>query len=132
MSFVSCIKEELLQLSIKKNCCKKAFLLGLLINSSRHDLKNIQTEYLLEDASKKVSELLLSLYSVKPEKYIVTKPGKQYFGVSFSSKSISNIFDVLSQDPDNTIHDVVNFNCSACEQAFLRGVFIYYLLVFFC
>ena len=124
MSFVNNIKQEIPELQLKKNCCKKAFLLGLLINCHRYDLKNIESEYLLEFVADKVSELLRSLYLVQSEKSIINKPGKQYYRVTFSSKSISNIFDTLAEDPDNTIHDVVNFNCAACEQAFLRGVFL--------
>ena len=124
MSFVNNIKEEVCELQIKKNCCKKAFLLGLLINCKRCDSKNIEVEYLLESVADKTSELLRSLYSVQAEKSIVNKPGKKYYRLSFLAKSISNIFDELDNDPDNTIHDVVNFNCASCEQAFLRGVFV--------
>ena len=124
MSFVNNIKNEILDLQIKKNCCKKAFLLGLLINASRYDSKNIEVEYLLEAAADKVSELIHSLYSLQVEKSIVNKPGKKYYRISFSSKSISNIFEELSKDPDNTIPNVANFNCASCDQAFLRGVFV--------
>ena len=124
MSFANDIKIEISELQIKKNCCKKAFLLGLLINSRRYDSKNIEVEYLLESVADKVSELLRSLYSLQTEKSIVNKPGKKYYRISFSSKSISNIFESLVTDPDSTVHDVANFNCSACEQAFLRGGFV--------
>ena len=124
MSFVNNIKEEILELQIKKNCCKKAFLLGLLINCRRSDSNYIETEYMLEFVADKVLELLRLLYSVKAEKSIVIKPGKKYYRISFSSKSISNVFDELCEDPENTIHDVVSFNCSGCEQAFFRGVFV--------
>ena len=124
MSFVNNIKKEVSELQIKKNCCKKAFLLGLLINCRRYDSKNIEVEYLLEDVADRVMELLRSLYSVQAEKSIVNKPGKQYHRIIFSSKSISNIFETLAKDPDATVHDTANFNCAACEQSFLRGVFI--------
>ena len=124
MSFVNNIKKEVCELQLKKNCCKKAFLLGLLINCRRCDSKNIEAEYLLEFVADKASDLLRSLYSLQSEKIVINKPGKKYYRISFSSKSISNIFEELIDDPDNTIHDVVNFNCSACEQAFLRGVFM--------
>ena len=124
MSFVNNIKKEISELQIKKNCCKKAFLLGLLINCRIGSSNNIEVEYLLEAVADKASELLRSLYSVKTEKHIIVKPGKKYYAISFTSKSISNIFDMLASDPDNTIHDAANFNCSSCEQAFLRGVFI--------
>ena len=124
MSFVNNIKKEILELQIKKNCCKKAFLLGLLVNCGRYDSKNIECEYLLESAADKALELLRSLYSIQAEKSVVNKPGKKYYRISFSSKSISNTFEALVNDPDNTIPDVANFNCASCEQAFLRGVFI--------
>ncbi len=124
MSFVNNIKKEVSELQIKKNCCKKAFLLGLLINCRRDDSKNIKVEYMLEFVADRVTELLRLLYSVQAEKSIVNKPGKKYYRITFSSKSISNIFDTLAKDPDATVHDAANFNCATCEQFFLRGVFI--------
>jgi DNA-binding transcriptional regulator WhiA len=59
-----------------------------------------------------------------PTKQIIQKPGKKYYRIIFSSLSIANSFESLESDPEAVIQDTVNFKCSACEQAFVRGVFI--------
>lgn len=124
MSFVNEIKDELLQQNIKKNCCKKAFLLGLLINSCKCDGNNLEVEYTLESIADRVIELLKTLYSVKSQKSVIVKPGKKYYRVQYYSKSISNFINELSNDPEIMIADVAMFNCQLCEQSFLRGVFL--------
>ncbi len=124
MSFSESIKRELLEVQTKKNCCKKAFLLGLLINSVCDEHKIFENSNIIEDVTETANELLQKLYSVKAQKHIVVKPGKKYFAISFSSRSLSNFFDELSSTPEAIIQDAAEFKCPTCEQAFLRGAFI--------
>jgi len=124
MSFLEDIKKELLDIQTKKNCCKKAFLLGLLINAVRVDGRTFEISNILEDVSDNARELLQKIYSLRPQKYVVLKPGKKYYAISFSSNSISNFFEELNSNPDGIIQDAAEFKCPACEQAFLRGVFL--------
>ena len=123
MSFSENIKKELIEIQVKKNCCKKAFLLGLLINSKKNN--NSFTVYnIIKEITDKLEELLTKQYSAKCDRTILIKPGKKYYGVSFSSRSLSEIFDGLNSDPEGIIQDAAGFNCQACEQAFLRGAFL--------
>ena len=124
MSFSEEIKKELLDVQIKKNCCKKAFLLGLLINSFCSDGKTFEVSNIVEDITQITCELLQKIYSVKSEKNIVIKPGKKYHTITFSSRSLSNFFEELNSSPDGIIQDVAEFKCQACDQAFLRGAFL--------
>ena len=124
MSFSENIKLELIDENIKKNCCKKAFLLGLLINSTKISEKTYEVSNISKEAIDKTEELLLKLFSTKCERVIVAKPGKKYHTLRFFSRSLSSIFDELNSEPDEIIQDSVGFNCSSCEQAFLRGAFI--------
>ena len=45
MSFANDVKNELLELVIKKNCCKKAFLVGLILNSKRNGENALYAEF---------------------------------------------------------------------------------------
>ena len=123
MSFSEDIKKELIEIQIKKNCCKKAFLLGLLINSTKNN--NSFTVYnIVEEISDKIEELLTKQFSAKCQRNVKIKPGKKYYGVAFSSRALSSVFDDINSEPDGIIQDAVGFNCQACEQAFLRGAFL--------
>lgn len=125
MSFSESIKKELLEVQNKKNCCKKAFLLGLLINSvSDDDGNTYEISNILDQVSETANELLQKIYLLKTVKRIIVKPGKKYYAVSFSSRSLSKFFNQLNSSPDIIIQDAAEFKCQACEQAFLRGAFI--------
>ena len=123
MSFSENIKKELIEIQIKKNCCKKAFLLGLLINSKKNN-NSFAVYNIIKEITDKIEELLTKQYSAKCDRTILLKPGRKYYGVSFSSRSLSEIFDDLNSDPEGIIQDAASFNCQACEQAFLRGAFL--------
>ena len=124
MSFSNEVKDELLALQLKKNCCKKAFLFGLLINSVRDKNNNFEVLYSDETIADMTSELLHHLYKTTAIKEILVKPGKRYFKLLFSSSQLASRFEVLESDPESLISDVVVFNCSMCEQSFLRGAFV--------
>ena len=48
MSFSNEVKDELVALQLKKSCCRKAFLFGLLINSIRNKKNNFEVVFLDE------------------------------------------------------------------------------------
>ena len=124
MSFSNEVKDELLALQLKKNCCRKAFLFGLLVNSVRDKKNNFEVIYSDEKIADMVAEYLHSLYKITAEKELLLKPGKKYFKLIFTSNQFASRFETLESDPESLISDVVVFNCSLCEQSFLRGVFV--------
>ena len=124
MSFSNEVKDELLALQLKKNCCRKAFLFGLLVNSVRDKKNNFEVVYSDEKIADMTAEYLHSLYKITAEKELLLKPGKKYFKLAFTSNQLSSRFETLESDPESLISDVVVFNCSLCEQSFLRGVFV--------
>lgn len=124
MSFSQEVKKELFEAPLKKNCCRKAYLLGLLFNSKKQGENSFFAEYSESDVAKRVTELLRSLWSTVATSEEIKKPGKAYTKISFSSKAFYRIVDLLDNDPDATISEDIGFSCPLCQQAFLRGVFI--------
>ena len=124
MSFSNEVKDELLALQLKKNCCRKAFLFGLLINSVRDKKNNFEVVCSDEKIADMTFELLQSLYKITAKKELLLKPGKKYFKLIFTSNQLASRFDMLESDPESLISDVIVFNCAMCEQSFLRGVFV--------
>lgn len=124
MSFASDVKQELIELQIKKNCCRKSFLIGLLINAKINNESSLYAEFAAKDIAELVSALISTLYNGKPSISPIQKPGRTYYKVSFTSRSIFDLLDSLDNEPDASISEEIPFKCNACEQAFLRGAFI--------
>ena len=124
MSFANNVKEELLGLVIKKNCCKRAFLAGLIINAKKNGENSLYSEFYSLDVAEAVSLLLKTLYNCKNTVSPIKKPGRTFYRVDFASRSLYELIDMLDTDPDVAIPEALPFKCSACEQMFLRGAFI--------
>lgn len=124
MSFSSDVKSELLEAQIKKNCCKKAFLVGMLMNARRLEKTKFESVFLDPLAQEKIAELIKLIYRTEPSLSLIHKPGKVYHAVSFVSSSFSQLIESVDSDPDVTISEAVPFKCPLCEQVFLRGTFI--------
>ena len=124
MSFANDVKNELLDAQIKKNCCKKAFLIGLLINARHIDKNSFEVEYYGEETANKAKSLLETIYRATPTLSLVNKPGKLYYKLTFTSSSFAELIGSIDLDPDVSISEAISFKCTSCEQLFLRGVFI--------
>lgn len=124
MSFANDVKNELLELQIKKNCCKKAFLIGLIINAKKNGDGSLYAEFYSSEIAEAVSVLLKNLYNGKPSVAEVKKPGRIFYRVDFSSHSIYELLLTIDTEPDVAIPEALPFKCAACEQMFLRGAFI--------
>ncbi len=124
MSFSQDVKNELLDVSFKKKCCRKAYLLGLLFNASLSSDGNVCVDYPSEIIADSVLEMISSCWSTKARKEQVQKPGKIYYRLTFRSKIFQELIFSLDNDPDTTITENIGFICASCEQSFSRGVFI--------
>lgn len=125
-SFTSIIKSEMSELKIKKTCCRKAFLLGLIFNCTRSNgaPSELSATFIEPSAAIKAEQLLSSVYKCNAKTDEVKKPGKKYMRLTFRSPSVSKVLDALDGETENTIPEAFSFSCTGCSQAFLRGVFI--------
>lgn len=124
MSFANDVKNELLELVIKKNCCKKAFLAGLIMNAKKKSDGALYVEFSTPEVADTVSALLKILYNSKCSSSEIRKPGRIYYRVDFVSRSLYELLDTMDNEPDVAIAEALPLKCAACEQIFLRGAFI--------
>ena len=124
MSFANNVKSELLELVIKKNCCKKAFLAGLIINAKKNGENSLYAEFFSSEVAKTAESLLKTLYNCRVTLSEVKKPGRIFYRIDFSSHSLYELLCTIDTEPDVAIPEALPFKCSACEQMFLRGAFI--------
>ena len=118
MSFSSEQKCRIIQEQIKTNCCKKAFLTGVIL--SRGSIVDGEVEVRLE--SRPIAEYisLILLQSFTKETEISTLPGGgRGYRVKFSSRSLEKALEefLLGGSPFSE-------KCPQCLSHYLRGIFV--------
>ncbi len=118
MSFADQIRAELAALPIKKNCCRRAFLAGLLVGAEVNDGKQIFVRFGNREAAEQLMEPLRVLYGKTPETEQIGKCGRYYWDVSFASLPCGKMISSLQNG------EALEFPCDACRFHFLRGAFL--------
>ena len=118
MSFSDEVKKELCSIPIKKNCCKKAFMLGLLYNADVDKTGEGRIEYNVIDVAKCASEVLggAAMPSIKEN----VRAARRYYELSFSSKAVSGFLYKVENYGD--VISSAAFRCEGCKSAFAGGV----------
>lgn len=118
MSFSSEQKSRIIQEPIKTNCCKKAFLSGVIISRGSMEDGGISVRLESRPIAEYIASLLLQSFAKEAD--ISTLPGGgRGYRVRFSSRSLEKVLsDFLSGDQPFTE------KCSQCLACFLRGIFV--------
>ncbi len=125
MSFTSEVCEELLRLPLKKTCCRKAMLYGLLFHSRRIEGEDALAAYFYH---KEIAELAARLLggvfreTVTPEETV--RAGRRAFVIRTQGGALASFLHAVDTQRGEELSDTVGFRCPACAQAFLRGVFL--------
>ena len=125
MSFTTEIIEELLQLPLKKTCCRKAFLLGTLCAARSEDTSEEKIIYSYHKESARLTATLLEkVFRTTATLSETVRAGKKTYVLTFHSDSVHAFLNDLDSGRAKTPSETVGFRCAACEGAFLRGVFM--------
>jgi DNA-binding protein WhiA len=120
MSFAEELKEELSQIRIKKKCCRRAMLSGLLVCAQADEQNGITVRY----HSEAVAELVCSLVHAQFGKTAVCSyygvSGHVYWDVSFSSSAALALMQARSFEGSGE----KDAPCESCAASFLRGLFL--------
>ena len=115
MTFNREVKDELLEIWQRKDCCKICQLLGLLLYSTDYSDKAIGLKTDFEKQADLYVKLSVKCMNIKPEKTKISK----HFSVYFKEKDIETI---ISNFNLNNVYKL--FKCENCKKAFLIGAFI--------
>ncbi len=125
MSFSSQIKDELNQLQIKSNCCKKAYILGAVLSAS-HEGNVIKLQLTEPSTAEQLCHLLQTIYKTEPTVKEVKRGCYHAIELCFSSKRLSEFLSFADEFSDSNEDEVTlneYFHCQSCKQIFLRGAF---------
>jgi len=120
MSFSADLKNEILNVNYKNNCCKTAFLQGLTFDVMQDETGELLLSYNDESIADLVVKMLSSRFhrdiSVAPKKYL----GRTIYELRFYSRSAHDFMT------DYATADVLlsRFSCEQCVRAYLSGLFL--------
>lgn len=125
MSFTTDITKELLSVPVKKTCCKKAILLGILCGARDDVQGGGYVSYFYEkDVATLAYELLCRIFHAQAELFNTVRAGRDTYVLRFCSSGVDEFFKSIEKEPDIMPHVAIGFRCAACQTAFLRGVFL--------
>ena len=125
MSYSSQVKAELNEINIKSNCCKKAYIFGIITSAEAYD-RQISLTLSDETTVEKFCHYLKAIYKIEPETQEIKKGCFHSVKLTFESNKLSDFLRFAdafsSSDEDNETLDAF-FGCETCKISFLRGVF---------
>jgi DNA-binding protein WhiA len=126
VSFADQIRRELAEMPLKKNCCRRAFLAGLLVGAKISDGKNISLRLGNSEAVEQMQEPLRVLFGKQAEVDCVGSCGHFYWEVRFSSLPCAKMLTLLREGTQEAFEGALRASCDACRLHFLRGAFLAY------
>lgn len=124
MSFSQNVKRELIDISTRSACCRRAELYGLLFNAVAAG-DNISATYNDPSVAEHTAAYIRSTFSTPPDESHSRRGAHKYITLSFSSKNAAKKIESFSfpQTEGNTAKARI-FECEDCKISFIRGAFM--------
>ncbi len=125
MSFTAEVERELIKLPIKKTCCRRAVLLGMLLGARNTESGEHICYFYEESVAEQALDMLKRIFHAKVELSSTVRAGRKTYKLTFASVAVSDFLkDADRYNGDIPPHTVIGFRCSTCQSAFVRGVFL--------
>ena len=124
MSFTTEISGELVRLPLKKNCCRKALLFGLLLGATEREDGALCVRYYSEEVASLSEELIGKIFHAEPMRESRILGGRRAYEITVHLGACQRFLKELDLGEGVMIHSAAGFRCAACQGEFLRGVFL--------
>ena len=122
MSFSSTVKEELIGLSTKSSCCRRALLYGFMLGAEiEGDTLSISSE--IEAVAAHVAKLIREFFGKEPTAEVTACFGRKKYILRFESARLLKFLHGVDLGEGDLI-SLLGKSCASCPQAFLRGAFL--------
>ena len=123
MTFTERVCAELMELPIKKNCCKRALSAGLLLPAMRQPGGRVVLPCKREAIAEFAKGVFEKAYSKTADMNVIGFHGHRQWQIVLPSPAASKLTAQLREDGAN-IDDLLHLqDCESCRAAFLRGLF---------
>ena len=131
MTFATRTKLELCQINIKKDCCKKALLYGILLFAATFESGRIKLITESDATAELTLRLMRELYKIEGNLYVTEKKVRDDDGDIVRSNKITvsvkadaeKLYFKLGGGSSDKINREILL-CDSCRAAFLRGAFL--------
>ncbi len=124
MSFTTEISGELVLVPLKKTCCRKALLMGLLMGAAETEDGRLAVRYYSEEVAALAKELLCHVFRAEVTREEGVRGGRKTYELTARAAACRKFLKELDQNSSAMIHTAAGFRCAACQGEFLRGVFL--------
>ncbi len=124
MSFSSEVKKELVDIKIKKYCCRSAFLLGMLSDCpvTEKDGKTVGTYTTVSAENRDLAErMLIGVWKTKVTRGEGVRMGVPYYTLEFEVGDRAAALMRICKDGEAVFDE--DF-CTSCKVCFVRGAFV--------
>ena len=120
MSFTSSVKSAICSEPVRGNCCKKAFLVGVLLARGRLEDEEIHIKIADKTVLSFVFDLVHEVYGKTPELRPIPYGGRNK-DLVFSSRSAAGVLEAIEE---GDLDGVMPLKCPTCKTRFLQGLFL--------
>ncbi len=126
MSFADAVRADLLQVPVKKNCCRRCLICGLFLAAFPEPggKGGLVTRFRDAATADFAAEQLRIQFSKEPARRRVGLCGKYYEEVLFASPAFRRLSEHLQAPEVTDLAEVFGGRCEECNAAFLRGLFL--------
>ena len=123
MTFTERVCVELIEIPIKKNCCRRALSAGLLLSAMRQHGGKVVLPCRREAMATFAADVFEKTYSKKAEMNVIGYHGHRQWQLVLVSPAASKLTAQLREDGAD-IDELLHLSeCESCRAAFLRGLF---------
>lgn len=136
MSFADSVRGELISAAVKRPCCKKALVCGMLAGAEREGAC-LSLSLRDGDVAEFAAETVRKTYCRSPELLPAVVRGRKGWNLSFSSPAAADrvgLMEEFGKDPgapekadadeQSRVDAVIGISCECCRSSFLRGAFL--------
>ncbi len=123
MSYADLLREELVEVQIKKPCCRAALTAGLLLCAAAREKSGVFVRYRNEPTATLASAMIRERYAKSADSEMTGACGHRYYDLSFSSPAAHKLV-MQMQSEGGTPERLLHFSCDTCASSFLRGAFL--------
>ncbi len=122
MSFSLSVKEDLMGISMKSSCCRRALLYGAMLGAKLVEGAILfSTEH--EEIASYITKLIREFFKKEPTVDFKIYVGRPRYTLSFESTHISRYLASV-ETSEKGLLSLMEKSCPSCAQALLRGAFI--------
>ena len=124
MSFAGDTKNDLCAIFVKKPCCRRALLLGLLRASYLFAEREIRFTTRNFAAAELTVSLLAECFAVRYPSPVGEAAADASYPITLLGDDARRVYDCFAEEEDGWRAAEPEYGCPSCRTAFLRGIFL--------